>query len=84
MSHLMTAAEARKIIDKKPKIDNQMVRKRLEAGIRNAIKKGYSYTTCHIKYPESNYKSTVDFFTELGYEVYFHHTSYADYIEVRW
>jgi hypothetical protein len=80
-----TAAEARKMIeDKEPKIDNQKVRKYLEAAIRKAIKKGHSYATCSIKYPDSNYKSTVDFFTELGYEVYFQHTPYADYIEVRW
>jgi hypothetical protein len=80
-----TAAEARKMIeDKEPKIDNQKVRKYLEAAIRKAIKKGHSYAICNIEYPDSNYKSTVDFFTGLGYDVYFNHTPYADYIEVRW
>lgn len=81
-----TAAEARESINKKFETnkDNQRVRKCLETNIKNAIKKGYSYASCRIGYPRSNYKSTVDFFTKLGYEVYFHHTSYVDYIEVRW
>ena len=79
-----TAEEARKMINKKPEADNQKARKRLEAAIRKAIKKGYSYAIYHIEYSDSNYKSTADFFTELGYDVSFNHTPYSDYIEVRW
>lgn len=79
-----TAEEARKMINKKPEINNQKVRKYLKAAIRKAIRKGHSYAICNIQYPDSNYKSTADFFTELGYDVSFNHTSYADYIEVRW
>jgi len=79
-----TAAEARKMINKKPKNDNQKVRKHLEAAIRKAIKKGHSYAICYTQYSDSTYKSTADFLTELGYDVSFNHTSYADYIEVRW
>ena len=80
----LTAEEARKMINKKPEVDNKKVRKHLEAAIRKSIKEGYSYATCNIEYSDSNYKSTADFFTELGYDVSFNHTPYADYIEVRW
>lgn len=64
--------------------ENKKAIKSLKKRIRKNIRKGYSYASYTISRSERFYEKTVKYFKDLGYEVYFHHTSYTDYIEVRW